>query len=127
LTVAEFEAMKLHADKGAQIVSAVGFPYAVTPIVRHHHEQWNGGGYPDGLAGDAIPLGARILAVVDCFDAVTSERPYRRRLSDDAAADLLRSRCETFYEPRLVEAFLGLLPQLRHEDAHAETALLRNI
>ncbi len=70
--------MKLHARVGAEILSEVDFPYPVVPIVRHHHENWDGTGYPDGLRGADIPLGGRILAVVDCFDALRSDRPYRR-------------------------------------------------
>ena len=80
LTPAEFEKMKRHADIGADLLSSIKFPYPVVPIVRHHHEFWNGGGYPSGVAGTDIPLGARILSVVDCFDALTSDRPYRPRL-----------------------------------------------
>ena len=91
LTHAEFERMKQHAAKGAEILQTVDFPYAVVPIVRHHHEQWNGQGYPDGLAGEHIPFGARVLAVVDCFDAVTSDRPYRRKMSDVQGIDILRA------------------------------------
>src|SRR5207237_6879489 len=85
LTAQEFEKMKLHASVGADILSAIDFPYPVVPIVRHHHEQWDGGGYPSGLKGTDIPIGARILAVVDCFDALTSDRPYSPRLSDGKA------------------------------------------
>src|SRR4030095_7309579 len=79
LTTTEFERMKSHARIGAQILSEVDFPYPVVPIVRHHHENWDGSGYPDGLHGSEIPLGARILAVVDCFDALTSDLPYTRQ------------------------------------------------
>ena len=80
LTAPEFERMKTHAQIGAEILSEIEFPYPVVPIVRHHHENWDGTGYPDQIAGEAIPLGARILAVVDCYDALTSHRPYRRAL-----------------------------------------------
>ena len=69
--------MKLHASVGADLLSAIDFPYPVVPIVRHHHENWDGTGYPTGCAGPAIPIGARILSVVDCFDALTSDCPYR--------------------------------------------------
>jgi putative nucleotidyltransferase with HDIG domain len=116
LTHAEFERMKQHASKGAEILQAVDFPYAVVPIVRHHHEQWNGQGYPDGLGGEDIPFGARVLAVVDCFDAVTSDRPYRRKMSDVQGIDILRGRRGTMYDPRIVDAFIGLIPALREED-----------
>ena len=92
LTPAEFEKMKLHASVGADILSAIDFPYPVVPIVRHHHENWNGTGYPDRIKGTDIPIGARILSVVDCFDALTSDRPYRPRLSDDEALGILMER-----------------------------------
>src|SRR5688572_16129805 len=77
LTPSEFEVMKQHANIGADILGSIHFPYPVVPIVRHHHEAWDGSGYPDKLRGVSIPLGARILSVVDCFDALTSDRPYR--------------------------------------------------
>ncbi len=85
LTVEEFEKMKIHPIVGAEILARVEFPYDVVPIVRSHHEKWNGNGYPDGLAGEAIPLGARILASVDCLDALASDRQYRRALPLDEA------------------------------------------
>jgi putative nucleotidyltransferase with HDIG domain len=116
LSASEFDQMKLHATTGAMILSTVEFPYPVVPIVRHHHEQWCGKGYPDGLAGDAIPLGARILTVVDCFDAVTSDRPYRRKLTDEEAVQILRERSGIMYDPRIVDAFIALVPELRRED-----------
>jgi putative nucleotidyltransferase with HDIG domain len=105
LTEAEFEKMKLHASVGADILSAIDFPYPVVPIVRHHHESWDGSGYPDGLRGTDIPIGARILSVVDCFDALTSDRPYRRRLSDDEALQILNERKGTMYDPWVVHTF----------------------
>lgn len=115
LTPAEFERMKLHASVGADILSAIDFPYPVVPIVRHHHENWDGGGYPSGLRGANIPIGARILSVVDCFDALTSDRPYRPRLSDDDALQVVRERRGTMYDPLIVDAFLGMYRQLRAE------------
>ncbi len=105
LTDAEFEKMKLHASVGADILSAIDFPYPVVPIVRHHHESWDGTGYPDGLRGTAIPIGARILSVVDCFDALTSDRPYRRRLTDAQALEILNERKGSMYDPWVVETF----------------------
>ena len=81
----EFEQMKTHPTIGADILSTIEFPYPVEPIVRYHHEMWNGMGYPEGISGDAIPIGARVLAVVDCFDALTSDRPYRRALTRNQA------------------------------------------
>jgi putative nucleotidyltransferase with HDIG domain len=116
LTASEFEKIKLHATMGATILNTVEFPYPVVPIVRHHHEQWCGNGYPDKVGGDAIPLGARIVSVVDCFDALTSDRPYRRKLSDEAAVQILLERRGTMYDPRLVDAFIAMIPALRAED-----------
>jgi len=112
LTEAEFEKMKLHASIGADILSSIEFPYPVVPIVRHHHENWNGSGYPAGLAGVDIPIGARILSVVDCFDALTSDRPYRPRLSVDDATKILVERRGNMYDPMVVDAFLRLKPLL---------------
>lgn len=113
LTPAEFEKMKLHASVGADILSAIDFPYPVVPIVRHHHENWNGSGYPDGIAGTDIPIGARILSVVDCFDALTSDRPYRPRLSDRDALRILMERRGSMYDPLVVDTFV---------DVHVEIA-----
>ena len=108
LTPAEYEIMKRHAPVGADILSVIGFPYAVAPIVRHHHENWDGTGYPDGLFGESIPIGSRILAVVDCFDALTSDRPYRPRMEDSEALKILSERSGTMYDPRVVDAFFTL-------------------
>lgn len=105
LTPAEYEKMKLHAPIGAEILSAIDFPYPVVPIVRHHHENWDGTGYPDRIRGTEIPIGARILSVVDCFDALTSDRPYRKRMSDEAALAILLERRGTMYDPLVVDAF----------------------
>jgi putative nucleotidyltransferase with HDIG domain len=112
LTATEFEQMKQHVTMGAHILAAVDFPYPVLPIVRHHHENWDGTGYPDGLCGEAIPIGARVLMVVDCFDALTSDRPYRRRMSTSDAFEILGSRRGTMYDPRIVDAFIRLQPQI---------------
>jgi len=106
LTNAEFETMKRHADIGADLLSSIRFPYPVVPIVRHHHECWNGAGYPSGISGTDIPLGARILGVVDCFDALNSDRPYRPRLEPEEAFEILRQRRGTMYDPLVVDTFI---------------------
>lgn len=106
LTPNEFDVMKQHANIGADILGSIQFPYPVVPIVRHHHESWDGKGYPDGLKGVAIPLGARILSVVDCFDALTSDRPYRPRLSTEDAISVLVQRRGTMYDPLIVDRFI---------------------
>jgi putative nucleotidyltransferase with HDIG domain len=108
LTPAEFEIMKRHAPIGADILSVIGLPYAVAPIVRHHHESWDGTGYPDGLAGDQIPIGSRIIAVVDCFDALTSDRPYRPRMEDRDALQIVIDRRGQMYDPQVVDAFFAM-------------------
>ncbi|MGE0816002.1 MAG: HD-GYP domain-containing protein [Vicinamibacterales bacterium] len=112
LTAAEFEAMKLHVDVGADILSSIDFPYPVVPIVRNHHENWDGTGYPRGVAGQAIPIGARILSVVDCYDALTSDRPYRPAMTAEQATAILLERRGTMYDPLVVDTFLELLPSL---------------
>jgi putative nucleotidyltransferase with HDIG domain len=106
LTPAEFEKMKQHAAIGADILSTVDFPFPVVPIVRHHHENWDGTGYPEGLKGADIPIGARILAVVDCYDALTSDRPYRSKMTAGEAMAIVQKRSGTMYDPRLVSRFL---------------------
>jgi putative nucleotidyltransferase with HDIG domain len=120
LTPAEFDRMKLHASVGADILSAIKFPYPVVPIVRHHHENWDGTGYPDGLKGSAIPIGARILSVVDCFDALTSDRPYRPRLSDAEAVRILLQRRGSMYDPIIVDAFIATHHELARVEAHQD-------
>lgn len=106
LTQTEFEKMKLHAGFGADILSGIEFPYPVVPIVRYHHENWDGTGYPTGLKGVDIPIGARILSVVDCFDALTSDRPYRPRLSEEEALRIVVERRGTMYDPLIVDTFV---------------------
>jgi putative nucleotidyltransferase with HDIG domain len=115
LTKGEFDKMKEHAKLGADILSSIEFPYPVVPIVRHHHENWDGGGYPDGLKGTAIPIGARILGVVDCFDALTSDRPYRPRMKDTEALRILLQRRATMYDPLVVDTFAGCWQRLLGE------------
>jgi putative nucleotidyltransferase with HDIG domain len=103
LTPEEFEKMKIHPIVGAEILEQVHFPYPVVPIVRAHHEKWDGSGYPNGLAGEAIPIGARILAAVDCLDALASDRQYRKALPlDDAMAKVVADAGKSF-DPKVVE------------------------
>ncbi len=115
LTESEFELMKQHVDIGVAMLSRVPLPGSVVPIVQSHHENWNGTGYPQVLQGDEIPLGARILAVADCFDALTSDRPYRSRLDPIVAMDIVIERSGTMYDPEIVDAFITLRErQTRH-------------
>lgn len=107
LTHDEFEKMKIHPVVGADILERVHFPYPVVPIVRSHHEAWDGSGYPDGLKAEDIPIGARILTAVDCFDALASDRPYRKALPLDQAMAFVVGRAGIQFDPavvRLLEA-----------------------
>jgi putative nucleotidyltransferase with HDIG domain len=102
LTPEEFEKMKIHPIVGAEILEQVDFPYPVVPIVRAHHEKWDGSGYPNGLAGEAIPIGARILAAVDCLDALASDRQYRKALPlHEAMAKVVADAGKSF-DPKVV-------------------------
>jgi GAF domain-containing protein len=102
LTPEEFEKMKIHPIVGAEILEQVDFPYPVVPIVRAHHEKWDGSGYPLGLAGEAIPIGARILSAVDCLDALASDRQYRKALPLNDAMAKVASEAGTSFDPKVV-------------------------
>jgi putative nucleotidyltransferase with HDIG domain len=102
LTPEEFDKMKIHPIVGAEILEQVDFPYPVVPIVRAHHEKWDGSGYPNGLKGEAIPIGARILAAVDCLDALASDRQYRRALPLNEAMAQVASEAGISFDPRVV-------------------------
>jgi putative nucleotidyltransferase with HDIG domain len=122
----EFDEVKRHARFGADMLTCVNSPDGLVSMVRHHHENWNGSGYPDRLADAAIPLGARVLAIIDCYDALTSDRPYRRAFSRQAAAAMIQERRGTMYDPSVVDAFIELQPGLAcaldRLDAHNEPA-----
>ncbi len=124
LTHEEFEKMKIHPVVGANILERVHFPYPVVPIVRSHHEAWDGSGYPDGLRGEDIPIGARILTAVDCFDALASERPYRRAMPIDEAMAFVKSKAGTQFDPVVVrlleERYLQLEELARQQSEEME-------
>ena len=103
LTPEEFEKMKVHPLVGAEILERVAFPYPVAPIVRSHHERWDGTGYPEGLSGEDIPIGARILAVVDCLDALASHRQYRPALPLIEAMAKVKEKSGSWFDPHVVE------------------------
>lgn len=112
LTPEEFDKMKVHPIVGAEILDQVRFPYPVAAIVRSHHEKWDGSGYPDGLAGETIPIGARILSAVDCLDALASDRQYRRALPlDEAMAHVERDAGKAF-DPKVVAALKARYKEL---------------
>ncbi len=105
LTDEEYEEIKRHAAIGADLIANLEMYRRSAPIVRHHHERWDGRGYPDGIASDEIPLGARIIAVADSFDAMTSDRPYRRAMSFGVALAEIRRNSGIQFDPQIVEAF----------------------
>src|SRR5690606_27536202 len=115
LTAEEFERMRVHPTVGAEIIAGVPFPYPVAPIIAGHHERWDGKGYPAGLKGNDIPIGARILAVVDRFDALTSNRPSHRALSEAAAIEELQREAGHAFDPYVVDVFVERLPELEAE------------
>ncbi len=112
LTPVEYAVIQGHVALGARILEPVEFPWPVIPIVLTHHERWDGLGYPRGLRGEEIPLGGRIVALADVFDALTSERPYRRAMSRDQALNLVREGAGTQFDPRVVAAFERILPEI---------------
>jgi diguanylate cyclase (GGDEF)-like protein/putative nucleotidyltransferase with HDIG domain len=120
LTAEEFQKVQAHPQVGADIIAAVPFPYPVAPLIQNHHERWDGRGYPRGLKGDDIPLGARILFLVDYFDALTSNRPYHEAMTFDAAVALIEQEAGKALDPRAVAAFVHVLPQVRSEAESAE-------
>src|SRR5438094_7821469 len=117
LTQEEFQKIRIHPQVGAEIIAAVPFPSPVAPLILSHHERCDGKGYPAGLKGEEIPAGARILAVVDYFDALTSERPYHKAMTSEGAIGLLRQEAGKALDPAIVEKFIELLPTLAAEAA----------
>ena len=111
LTVEEFERIKTHPDMGARILEPVQFHPSVIEIVRHHHERWDGSGYPDKLSAEGIPLGGRILAVADVYDAVTSDRSYRPGWTHERAVEYLQENAGSHFDPQIVQTFLQVLSE----------------
>ena len=114
LTEAEFAKMKIHPTVGGDILRRVNFPYPVEDIVRYHHEKWDGSGYPKGLKGEGIPLVARIISVVDFYDATRCDRPYRKGMKREDSLALLRSMAGTAFDPRVVETFIQNVEAFDH-------------
>ena len=115
LTPEEFQKVQAHPQVGADIIATVPFPHPVAPLILSHHERWDGRGYPHGLKGEDIPLGARILCLVDYFGALTSARPYHEPMAVDAAVSLIEQEAGKALDPRAVEAFRRVLPRVREE------------
>ncbi len=112
LTQEEFQKIRVHPQVGAEIISAVPFPYPVAPLILSHHERWDGKGYPQGLKGEEIPLGARILSVVDYYDALTSDRPYHKAMTPEAALALLQQEAGRALDPAVVQMFVKVAPEM---------------
>ncbi len=115
LTDSEMREMQVHPVIGADILDSVSFPYPVVPVVKYHHERWDGSGYPEGLKQEEIPLGARILAIADCYDALRSDRPYRPRLSRNEAIDYIKALSNKAYDPALVKDLVANIDELESE------------
>lgn len=115
LTPAEMEKTKIHASVGASILEKVDFPYPVVPTVRHHHERWDGSGYPEGLSKESIPLTARVLAVADAYDTLRGARPYRAAVSKDDARRFLMNEAGKQFDPKIVDTFLRNLRNFEKE------------
>ena len=115
LTQEEFQKIRAHPQVGAEIIEAVPFPYPVAPLIRSHHERWDGRGYPNGLRREQIPPGARILGIVDYYDAIMAERPYHKPMTAEAAIGLLQQEAGKALDPGLVERFIQILPALDAE------------
>ncbi len=127
LTQEEFQKIRVHPQVGAEIISAVPFPYPVAPLILSHHERWDGKGYPQGLKAEEIPLGARILSVVDYFDALTSDRPYHKAMTHEAALALLQQEAGRALDPTVVVMFIKMLPEMAEAAGAWETATPRRL
>ncbi len=121
LTPEEWKVMRTHPEIGKRLIERIPFLRRAIPVVYHHHERWDGTGYPVGLAGEAIPLGARVFAVVDAFDAMTFDRPYSRAISFDAAKTEIRRCAGSHFDPAVVQAFLEVPAALLEEIRRTST------
>ena len=127
LTQEEFQKIRVHPQVGAEIISAVPFPYPVAPLILSHHERWDGKGYPQGLKGEEIPLGARILSVVDYYDALTSDRPYHKAMTHEAALALLQQEAGRALDPAVVQMFIKMAEEMEAVAGTVETATPRRL
>lgn len=122
LTDEEFGAMRLHSLIGIRILEKIEGLKAALPLIKHHHERWDGQGYPDKLAGDAIPLGARIISIAESFDILTSELPWRRPMSAEDAVEELRRCAGTQFDAHLVNIFVEEVMEDWEQPLQAEAA-----
>ena len=127
LTQEEFQKIRVHPQVGAEIISAVPFPYPVAPLILSHHERWDGKGYPQGLKAEEIPLGARILSVVDYYDALTSDRPYHKAMTPEAALALLQQEAGRALDPAVVVMFVKMAAEMEVAAGTIEAATPRRL
>lgn len=125
LTSEEYDKIKSHTILGAKIVESMGFPYPVAELIRHHHERFDGMGYPDGMEGERIPLAARVLCIVDCYNALTVDRPYRPRLSRRQAVEIMEEQSGQAFDPVLLDSFLEVIGTDDEEACKAQSEALR--
>jgi HD-GYP domain-containing protein (c-di-GMP phosphodiesterase class II) len=117
--------MEQHAPAGYDLLRDIDFPWDILPMVRGHHERWDGAGYPDGLAGDGIDLTARITCIADVFDALTTDRPYRPAFTQDEALAMMAAECGTHFDPELLPRFERIVragPAMRFPDRESSGA-----
>jgi putative nucleotidyltransferase with HDIG domain len=124
LTPAERAIIERHASAGADLLKDVEFPWDVLPMIRHHHERWDGAGYPDRLSEHAIPVSARILCVADVYDALTTHRPYRAAFTSEAALDAMRADRGRVFDPEVLDRFARIVRSLPAPIAFPPTAPL---
>ena len=120
----EFEIMKCHPLNTVQILRKINFPWNVDLVIRHHHEQYNGNGYPDGLKGRFIPLGSRIIAIADSFVAMTTDRAYRKALTEDAAVNEILKMVGSQFDPEVVEVFMAVLNERKSARIERKSLLI---
>jgi len=127
LTTSEYDQIKKHSIIGENIIQPIELLQPIRPLIRHHHEWYNGKGYPDGLSGENIPLGARILTVADAYDAMKSDRPYRKALSEEKAIQELKHGSGSQFDPQIIEVFLEILKQNLSRDSLFDQPITKRI
>jgi HD-GYP domain-containing protein (c-di-GMP phosphodiesterase class II) len=120
LRVGEYESVKRHPEEGVDIVGPIEFLEQVKEIILHHHERYDGGGYPGGLSGESIPIGARVLAVIDAYSSMVSDRPYRTAMDVDEAIEELRRCSGTQFDPEVVKRFIDVVNRNRASEPTEE-------
>jgi len=125
LTEEEMDRVRHHVQLGASMIEMLGEMHPIVPLIRHHHESWDGSGYPDGMKGEEIPLISRVISVADMYDAMTSDRPYRKRRSHEEAVDEIKTTSGTKLDPRVAEAFLQVLKEISPSSAPDETLVIQ--